>query len=68
MTKSTSSMKGGAPKHPASIERIIERCAAPLGLQVHAQRTHERGATPQREKRRLPFAARVPEGHCTSAG
>jgi hypothetical protein len=68
MTKPTNSVRGRrVPKQRSSPDRISERRAGQRQRRIDAHRMHEREAVQRREQRR-PFAARVPEGHCTSAG
>jgi hypothetical protein len=67
MTKPTNSARARAPKQRSSADRIIERGAGQRQRRIDAHRMQEREAVQRRGQRR-PFAARVPEGHCTSAG
>jgi hypothetical protein len=67
MMKPTNSVRGRALKQRSGADRIIERRAGQRQRRIDAHRMHEREAVQRREQRRA-FAARVPEGHCTSAG
>jgi hypothetical protein len=67
MMKPTNGASARTPKQRSSADRIIERRAGQRQRWIDADRMQEREAVQRREQRR-PFAARVPEGHCTSAG
>lgn len=67
MTKPTNSARARTRKQRSSADRIIERRAGQRQRRIEVHRMQEREAVQRREQRR-PFAARVPEGHCTSAG